>query len=701
MGGIAVKKGNASTSYTGTKYQFDAGVKHLYIRTSTGANDVISYPLTTETSASQYCSLAFKVGDQTCYLASRTSGDTVFQTLPSGNVSTTNSNTQRVQLDSQTYIDSAHGFSTATYYRYSTQSNYSLRNSANQTYTSTNFIINTEGITKSSSATYTVQQVSSSFITSTSNSNATSSRTDNSVVGMPIYNSSTYQISTGTSPANYNTTRVANYTSTYYNNTGYGTVTSSSTASSYTMGSAYQTSYAATDTYGIETSKWINLISEVTDTNGNIATSWQGTHSSRWDEFSAFTGYQSYTKHSNYRTASTSGNYEGYYITYVNYPKFDGQTFYSASTNSNTTKFSEYTASVTIYTATSEYASTAGTTKVTYGSTQTHYYYTTLNNVRYSLEVGYELPNNYTTSLSLQGNSNYSDYDALYDTISGMYSQSDHWTSWLSRTEQTYTAKLDSSIVGQGITNSTVGATKTTWTWSCVLGSQGNSTRVGAYASSTETYGKSQATGAETKASGGLVTAVGAVDNTSQRYIVSSFSLSSVETYITRTSKKSGAKYAIYASAVTRSTKIATKITANYYKKYLVSGYEPSYYTVYDTIYYGNSHVYTNSTYTNQENSTVGRTTRDITHYIWTRTSTKSRSSSAYLRSAATSTTYSNNVTSESAYQTTSEQTNYSTQSRYTQTSSTKLSSYSSRTYYTSSTKFTFTKTTSSHNANI
>ena len=52
MGGIAVKKGNASTSYTGTKYQFDAGVKHLYIRTSTGANDVISYPLTTETSAS-------------------------------------------------------------------------------------------------------------------------------------------------------------------------------------------------------------------------------------------------------------------------------------------------------------------------------------------------------------------------------------------------------------------------------------------------------------------------------------------------------------------------------------------------------------------------------------------------------------------------------------------------------------------------
>jgi hypothetical protein len=52
MGGIAVKKGNSTISYTGTEYQFDAGEKHLYIRTSTGANDVISYPLTTETSAS-------------------------------------------------------------------------------------------------------------------------------------------------------------------------------------------------------------------------------------------------------------------------------------------------------------------------------------------------------------------------------------------------------------------------------------------------------------------------------------------------------------------------------------------------------------------------------------------------------------------------------------------------------------------------
>ena len=467
------------------------------------------------------------------------------------------------------------------------------------------------------------------------------------------------------------------------------------------MGSSYQARYAATDTYGRETSIWINVISEVTDSNGNIATSWAAGYSSKWDQFSTFTGYQNYTKLSNNRIASTSGNYQGYYVKYYNFPKFNGETFYSASTNSNTTNFNEYTVDVTIYTATSQYRETTGTTKVTYGTTLTHYYYTTLNNVRYSLEEGYELPHNYTTTLSLQGNSNYSDYDVIYDTISGMYSQSGQWTSWLSRTEQTSTAKLDSSIVGQRITNSAVGSTKATWTWSCVLGNQGNSTRVGAYTELTATYGKSQATGVETKASGALVTAIGSIDNTQQQYIVSSFSLSSVETYISRSSVKAGSKYAIYASAVTRSTKVSTKITANYYKKYLVSGYVPSYYTVYDTIYYGDSHVYTNSTYTNQENSTVGRTTRDLTHYIWTRSSTRSRSSSAYQRSAATSTTYSNNVTRESGYQTTSEQINYSTQSRYTQTSSTKLSSYSSRTYYTSSTKFTFTKTTSSHNANI
>ena len=84
----------------------------------------------------------------------------------------------------------------------------------------------------------------------------------------------------------------------------------------------------------------------------------------------------------------------------------------------------------------------------------------------------------------------------------------------MSRTEQTYTAKLDSSIVGERITKSDVGSTKATWTWSCVLGNQGNSTRVGAYASSTATYGQSQATGVETKASGALVTAIGSIDNT-------------------------------------------------------------------------------------------------------------------------------------------------------------------------------------------
>ena len=116
------------------------------------------------------------------------------------------------------------------------------------------------------------------------------------------------------SPVNYNTTRVSNYSTTYYNNTGYGTITSSTTSSSYTMGSAYQTSYAATDIYGTETSIWINLISEVTDSNGNIATSWAAGYSSEWDRFTTFTGYQNYTKLSNNRIASTSGNYQGYYV---------------------------------------------------------------------------------------------------------------------------------------------------------------------------------------------------------------------------------------------------------------------------------------------------------------------------------------------------------------------------------------------------
>lgn len=698
MGGIAVKKGNASTSYTGTKYQFDAGVKHLYIRTSTGANDVISYPLTTETSASQYCSLAFKVGDQTCYLASRTSGDTVFQTLPSGNVSTTNSNTQQVQLDSQTYIDSAHGFSTATYYRYSTQSNYSLRNSANQTYTSTNFIINTEGITKSSSATYTVQQVSSEFITSTSNSNATSSRTDNSVVGMPIYSSSTYQIQTGTSPVNYNTTRVSNYTSTYYNNTGYGTTTSSSTSSSYTMGSGYQTSYAATDIYGTETSIWINLISEVTHSNGNIATSWAAGYSSRWDQFSTFTGYQNYTKLSNNRIASTSGNYQGYYVKYYNFPKFDGQTFYSASNNSNTTKFSEYTVDVTIYTATSQYGETSGTTSVHRYTTQTDYYWTTSVS-NFLKEPGDAMPSNFTSNDSFNWNVYSVETDYIYSTSTGMYSDTSRWSDWDDVIYETSTALLSSYTVGSDMTGSTVGATKTIATFSCTMKNKGNSTFIGNQAG----YGGVWAVSSTSKsANTNTGTAVGAVDNSSLRYIVSSTGVSSYTSFVSRSSKSTKANsISMTGSHITQSTYYKSKKTGAYYKKYGITGYSPSTYNVYRTYYAGISSVYTNSTKQADSSMSVGRTTRDLTHYIWTRTSTRSRSSAAYLRSAATSTTYSNNVTRESGYQTTSEQTNYSTQSRYTQTSSTKLSSYSSRTYYTSSTKFTFTKTTSSHNANI
>ena len=689
MGGIAVKKGNASTSYTGTKYQFDAGVKHLYIRTSTGVNDVISYPLTTETSASQYCSLAFKVGDQTCYLASRTSGDSVFQTLPSGNVSTTNSNTQRVQLDSQTYIDSAHGFSTATYYRYSTQSNYSLRNSANQTYTSTNFIINTEGITKSASATYTVQQASSTFITSTSNSNATSSRTDNSVVGMPIYSSSTYQIQTGTSPVNYNTTRVSNYSTTYYNNTGYGTTTSSTTSSSYTMGSSYMTSYNSTASSSTITRAWINIVSAVTNSNGGAITSYDGTYSTRWTSFTNFSDYQRFTVIEKLMepTASTSGDFKGYYVTNMwveDNGNGIGASFYSTTNNSNTTNLGRYyTVQYIAYTATSLYGSTTGTRSVSRNTTQTSYDTT-----------DYRYPTNATTYSSTTEEywDGYAPSNTLMQASGWATSSSYYANEWKSTSVSSVNYVYSSSTTEQRgyVTTSTSNYTSVSTT----LKNKANSSKLGQSAAyggvwKSKTY--------ETQLS---TTSHGTLASNATSYVTFNSSVTRKSSYdISRSSKGTdGTKVSMTAWGHRSITAESYYHRSSYVKTYSLKGYKTG-----QVDSYGTSTKYSySSTYTQSSSTTVGATTSDVTHFLWTMKNTQSTSSSAYQRAAATSTTYSNNVTRPSnQYQTSSITTYYSYQSRYTQTSSTKYSSYSNRTYYISSTKFTFTKTTSSHNVNI
>ena len=689
MGGIAVKKGNSTISYTGTEYQFDAGEKHLYIRTGLGANDIIKYPLTTETSASQYCNLAFKVGDQTCYIARKELRNLVFNTLPTENVSSTNSNTQAIYLDSQTYIDSNDRYTTATFNRYSTQTNYSLRNSANQTYTSTNFIINTEGIINSSSQTYTIQQVNSQFITSTSNSSATSYRTDNSVAGMPIYNSTTYYLSYDTGRAYYNTTSTSYYTSSYYNNTGYGTITSSTTSSSYTMGNSYMTSYNSTASSSTITRVWINIVSAVTNSNGGAITSYDGTYSTRWTSFTNFSDYQRFTAIEKLMeaTASTSGDFKGYYVTNMwveDNGNGIGASFYSTTNNSNTTNLGRYyTVQYIAYTATSIYGSTTGTRSVSRSTTQTLYGTT-----------DYRYPSNATTYSSTTEKywDGYAPSNTLMQASGWATSSSYYANEWKSISVSSVNYVYSSSTTEQRayVTTSTSNYTSVSTT----LKNKANSSRLGRSAAyggvwKSKTY--------ETQLS---TTSHGTLTSNATSYVTFYSSVTRKSSYdISRSSKGTdGTKVSMTAWGLRSITAESYYHRSSYVKTYSLKGYKTG-----QVDSYGTSTKYSySSTYTQSSSTTVGVTTRDVTHLLWTKKSTVSVSSSAYQRAAATSTTYSNNVTRPSDYyQTSSITTYYSYQSRYTQTSSTKYSSYSNRTYYISSTKFTFTKTTSSHNVNI
>ena len=240
MGGIAVKKGNASTSYTGTKYQFDAGVKHLYIRTSTGANDVISYPLTTETSASQYCSLAFKVGNSTCYLASRASGDQATAGYFNNNITTASQQLSvQVGITQGMNPNGNYAYTSTTFSTYYTR--YSITNQNGSTYTAS-IPYNNYGVTKSNTATQTYGQSTIELITSTKADVATSYNTDAGIAGMTVSSSATDNINVGTYSSYYNTTRSSGYNSSIKNGVLNGTLTSVSTKESVYSSSSYQLS---------------------------------------------------------------------------------------------------------------------------------------------------------------------------------------------------------------------------------------------------------------------------------------------------------------------------------------------------------------------------------------------------------------------------------------------------------------------------
>ena len=52
MSGLAYNSNGVKTTYVGTKYNFNAGTSRICVRTAAGAGGVLTYPLTSDSSAS-------------------------------------------------------------------------------------------------------------------------------------------------------------------------------------------------------------------------------------------------------------------------------------------------------------------------------------------------------------------------------------------------------------------------------------------------------------------------------------------------------------------------------------------------------------------------------------------------------------------------------------------------------------------------
>lgn len=77
MSGLVQRYNGSNISYTDSRFTgWNGGTKKLCVRTKAGstASDVISYPLTTNTTASQYCHFVVRVNGSNCRLATRSEG---------------------------------------------------------------------------------------------------------------------------------------------------------------------------------------------------------------------------------------------------------------------------------------------------------------------------------------------------------------------------------------------------------------------------------------------------------------------------------------------------------------------------------------------------------------------------------------------------------------------------------------------------
>lgn len=703
MGGIAVKKGNASTSYTGTKYQFDAGVKHLYIRTSTGANDVISYPLTTETSASQYCSLAFKVGDQTCYLASRTSGDQATAGYFNNNI-TTASQQLSVQVGTTQGMNpnGNYAYTSTTFSTYYTR--YSITNQNGSTYTAS-IPYNNYGVTKSNTATQTQGQSTIELITLTSADVATSYKTDAGIAGMTVSSSSTVNINAGTYSSYYNTTRSSGYTSSIKNNYLNGTQTSISTKESIYSSSSYKlsrdaftrnesyclTGFNSTGCYCYENgvpyyaTALGETLYQTTSSGGNFAIITSNTLYTSMTK-NAFCRFD-YGTPANGMTsswASTDGAFHDAetFATYYNslYGTSSTATFksntYTKSTvlsksvyNITTYNYTMTKPGVSTYTATSLGNPGGNATLIDWEYEETVTGYSSLTTGSQFTGANNPPSSWMSTSLIATGVSNMGSSTYNHNTVSasGVTQKSTtcatatYWFNRWGRTDQ-YSSlgfSFNEHIPGS-VTSKTQANGTTSW-------------------SSASTYTKSQAS------------------NTYQTIYSKSWLETKISYKFTRSSTKNGTKslsmyvtlsqsrtassnYSQTTESILRSIRGVTEI-----QEQVVGSWHYSY----------------SSTRTYASNVATKSYKADLTFRLLTFESIISASREAWNYTYHTDSSRSYNMSRASDYQTSQQANSYTTQSRYTLTSSSRSINKETKTYKGTITNYSFTRTTSSHNANI
>lgn len=697
MGGIAVKKGNNTIAYTGTEYQYNAGTKHLYIRTGLGANDIISYPLTTETSASQYCNLAFNVNGSICYLAKQGIENQTTAGFFINNITTAS---QQIAVPVATTQgmnpNGNYTYSSTTFNTYYTR--YSITNQNGSTYTAS-IPYNNYGVTSSNTITQTYGQSTIELITNTSANTIHSYTTNGGIANMTSTSSSTLNVYAGTYPTNttdnrqsdyYQTglnsiagaTRTLSYTS-YYTNTEGGNTTvfynNSSETSEYTRAWVYETiSYSNYEAQNPSINKDARFSQISTHTMYKSITGYYDTNIYVEEPY-AGTGLTNRTVLT--KTLYESIPYEGRSTVYTN-------SLYSTSTQSVPAYYKTY--SVTQEIIQTLYAQTTATHSVSRN---------TINTLRGQV-VDQQVPSGATQSdydtekiqSGYTAESRSTQYSTLTTSYKGTYGNEMVNQSWLSTGSSsgvsyikttTYTASFLWEELIQASTKSSTksppnygyGALPKTTT---TVYSNGHSSEYSydwqynnkavEKRSSTMTYkterGYSSSSQWNAKVNSTSYTAKANIKKTSKSYGTSTVTISSVTYSVTGRYSwvaVTGAKYA-YSTRTTR---------------------------------------YYSSTWNTTTSTSRYSTRNDWTYMVQGTTKTRPETYTTYRSTAASRSSYDNTLTRWSQYNTTTQANSYTTESRYTLTSSSRNISKETKTYNGTITNYSFTRTISGNNANI